>query len=418
MTSAKDFLPGSVPAQTGYDDPEGSCQSATSDSWDLLSPQDLRRAFASARESPSSAHAARALGDRCAELCSRPGVNGGPGTTRLAAVVASAFGSPVSPQTTVAFLDALCGPAGAGFPAQFVGPLLSDLPIAWDCFTAVDLGQLMVVLLAFCKAQSAPPEASGVALRAAILKARARLSPRDVAVCARVMWDEGHVWGRSAGRILGGLLPDHWKLANFAALLCELTAECQRADELDLLDYDAVDKAADRDGGNPAVRIGQLLDTAGLPAGKEVDAAAAAVRAFRTRFGDADEIMKQIGPPGSATASSGSAGSGTGRAIRPARGGMFVGRVLQQMSFAHEGGYADAKGCGACDWRVAEAVRLACVLCTISGGGPGADQYDWRADRTQHAYFVGDVLRQLRAREYFSSSFASLPCQMIQSLNG
>jgi hypothetical protein len=43
------------------------------------------------------------------------------------------------------------------------------------------------------------------------------------------------------------------------------------------------------------------------------------------------------------------------------------------------------------DWKVADAINLACLLCA----GPNVGDADWRSGRSVHAYFVGDVLKQL-----------------------
>ena len=75
------------------------------------------------------------------------------------------------------------------------------------------------------------------------------------------------------------------------------------------------------------------------------------------------------------------------------RAALFAGRVLQPLRNLQEGGQGSAAG----DWRLDEAVQLACVLCA----GPNVGVVDWRSGRNVHAYFVGDVMKQIRKGEVF-----------------
>jgi hypothetical protein len=113
-----------------------------------------------------------------------------------------------------------------------------------------------------------------------------------------------------------------------------------------------------------------------MPEGCELALCANVVRAF-------------IGCFGSANAPN---GSEAGPNVHPPRADIFIGRVLQQLEFAHETAEPDT-GNSVNSWRVSAAIGLACSLCA---GPPDQAVYDWRLDRQQHAYCVGEILRQLR----------------------
>lgn len=143
------------------------------------------------------------------------------------------------------------------------------------------------------------------------------------------------------------------------------------------MDFDSLD-SLENDAHNPAIRIGGLLDALILPKGCELALCANIVRAFIATFGNANRPN----------------GSEVGPNVHPPRADIFIGRVLQQLSFAHESYGPDAAESQHI-WKLSAATGLACSLCA----GPQDNfSYDWRQDRQQHAYCVGEILRELRPR--------------------
>jgi hypothetical protein len=67
------------------------------------------------------------------------------------------------------------------------------------------------------------------------------LSPETAAAAIRYLWEEGFAWGRVPGTLLSRLLDDRWKLTNVPRLICCLVQGCLDSEELDLLDFDALD---------------------------------------------------------------------------------------------------------------------------------------------------------------------------------
>lgn len=231
------------------------------------------------------------------------------------------------------------------------------------------------------------PEQVGRSLSQVFQRANYVPAPDLIAAAVRYLWDEGFAWGRVPGALLSHLLDDRWKLSYFPKLICSLVQSCLDSEELDLLDFDSLD-AAEQDAHNPAVRIGLLLDESGLPAGCELALCANIIRAFLANFGAANRAN----------------GSESGPNVHPPRADIFIGRVLQQLSFAtdpestpaEEGTNNNSSPAGK-SWRVSAAIGLACSLCT---GPVNREEYDWRLDRKQHAYCVGEILRCLRQGNY------------------
>ena len=157
-----------------------------------------------------------------------------------------------------------------------------------------------------------------------------------------------------------------------------------------MIDFQEIDKN-ERDAHNPAVKIGLLLDAI-VPREEQTAALGAqVVRAVHSTFG----------------------GGGAGEAERAA---LFAGRVLQQLQGLQEGGggllseevrvgapvVASVAVGEAADWKLDEAVKLACLLCSgsnlnSSSGTAAAAAGDWR---TGHVYYVGDILKQLRKGQF------------------
>lgn len=188
------------------------------------------------------------------------------------------------------------------------------------------------------------------------------------------LWNDGYSWGHVLGVFLAALLPAGWAVVHAGTLARGLAQELLVSEELDLADYESMDKEIDYleevGGSNPAVRIGALLDVIVPEQEQSIKMASRVAIDMRAALGD---------DWGS------DAGGGDGS---QAGCGLFVGRVLRQLRFAREDGE---------EWGVAPCIGLACALCA----GPSLpDCDDWRLSRCNHAYFIGDILRQLRSGEW------------------
>lgn len=317
-----------------------------------------------------------------------PGVAGGTpldahpaAAQQLARALAEGHGAgPLSPGDLLNLLDALRGRGRApGLPPAQIAGLLEALPVEWAAFDGAALGELFsaVLLLGKAPASALPPEEAGALVGRIFAAHGVRLDEDDLAAAVTVMWADGFAWGPAAGRFVAGAVPRGWGARHGAALVCRLAQACIDADELDLVDFEEVDRA-EVDSHNPAVRIGALLEALTPVEDQTVALAAGVVAALRQTF--------QEGADGEDDGDDG--GSGAPRPWQ--RSALFAGRVLAQLTGMQAPG-------GGGEWCLEEAVRLACRLCSVEGGAAdGGGGGDWRAGRCQHAYFVGDALKQVR----------------------
>lgn len=312
--------------------------------------------------------------ERFRTLCTHIAEHSGPES--LAEIFQSADGGrSLSPDTALNLLDALRGRNGVILPAGQIMRLLETLRIDWASFDGNEFGDLFSTLLMLTKASqdhaSVAPGDAGLLLNKLMEADSFQISPQDLAAAVQFLWEEGFSWGVALAEFLAKLLPTGWAVQHSAALVCYLAQGCIDADELDLIDFEAVDKA-EVDSHNPAVKIGLLLNAIVPRQEQSVSLAAEVTQALHQEFGEA-----QVEEPGQ--------GGPWQRAA------LFAGRVLQQLRNMQEGGAGSAAG----DWRLEEAVQLACSLCA----GPRSGNVDWRTGRNVHAYFVGDIMKQLRKGE-------------------
>ncbi|KAK9816737.1 hypothetical protein WJX72_004389 [[Myrmecia] bisecta] len=238
----------------------------------------------------------------------------------------------------VRLIDLLGGARNDAFPFQHVASLLTAFDVDWSSWDGEDFGELLCVLSLWPECQKDPAQAGRV-LSPLLQHAHAVLEPSFIAQAVRYVWDDG--WSSDmVGPVLAELLPASWREANLSALVLSLVRCLTDGEELDMMDYDYVDSSGHSGDSNPAVRIGKLVDLIGLPANKGFDFAVQTVLSFRQHFHSAD-CQHGWEPPN----------------YHPPRG----------------------------SW-----------LCT--GPARTASLYDWRLDREVHAYYVGDVLHQLREK--------------------
>jgi len=224
------------------------------------------------------------------------------------------------------------------------------------------------------------PEEAGTLLHGIFTAYNYRIRPEDFAIAVQIMWDEGFSWGPTVGKFSSCLLPKDWAISHAAELVCCLVQGFIDSDEVDLVDFEAVDKT-ESDGHNPAIKLGCLIDALVPWEEQTVMLAAEIIQALHLEFG--------------VTSSQGGADGAGGNISEEGpwqRAALFGGRVLQQLKGRHRGGGGGGGGGEAStDWNVADAISLACLLCA----GPNVGDADWRSGRSVHAYFVGDVLKQL-----------------------
>lgn len=281
----------------------------------------------------------------------------------------------LSPGGMLLLLDSLRAAPGHSFPWQYLEEFLQALPVDWDAFTGEDLADLFSSTLLYAKQVYVQPREAGAMIGRVISSAHIHITVDILAPVVSSLWSDGYAYGGTLGAFLSGLLPDpDWAIGHAGRLACALTKGCLDCEELDELDFQAMD-AGDVSSANPAVRIGLLLDALVPGEGQGVAGAAHIAR----------EMHDQLGDRWGA-----SAGRGSGQEARGC--GLFVGRVLMQLRFARES--ADGEGQ---QWGLSEALSLACALCSAGHGPFVRDAEDWRAVRSNHAFFVGDILRQLRS---------------------
>jgi hypothetical protein len=315
----------------------------------------------------------------CADVMSRFGGE------HLAQVLQTAIGGdPISPEATLVLLDAL---GGTSTRSEFLGtcidPLLKNLNIDWKLFEGQDFGELFSTLLMSTKSPAShsqaacSPEEAGILLNGIFTAHNYTIRPEDLSIAIQVMWDEGFSWGPTVGKFLSCLLPKDWAVSYAAELVCCLVQGFIDSDELDLVDFEAVDKT-ESDAHNPAIKLGSLLNALVPREQQTVMLAAEIIQALHLEFG---------------VSSSQGGGDGPGGNISEEgpwqRAALFGGRVLQQLKGRHHRGGGGGEALN--DWNVADAISLACLLCA----GPNVGDEDWRSGRSVHAYFVGDVLKQL-----------------------
>ncbi|KAG7666727.1 hypothetical protein Ndes2526B_g04796 [Nannochloris sp. 'desiccata'] len=365
------------------------------DSWQTELPSLLHAATTPSKNIDASRARLQTL---CADVMSRFGGE------HLAQVLQSATGGgPLSPEATLVLLDAL---GGTSTRSEFLGKciysLLKNLNIDWKLFEGQDFGELFSTLLMSTKSPAShsqaalSPEEAGILLKGIFTAHNYRIRPEDLAIAIQIMWDEGFSWGPTVGKFLSCLLSQDWAVSHAAELLCCLVQGFIDSDELDLVDYEAVDKT-ELDGHNPAIKLGCLLDSLVPREQQTVMLAAEIIQALHLEFGVSSSREGE------------DAGGGNTSEEGPwQRAALFGGRVLQQLKGRQRGsGGGGCSGLVSNDWNVADAISLACLLCA----GPNVGDADWRVGRSVHAYFVGDVLKQLIKiwkPEYVSALMMSL----------
>lgn len=251
------------------------------------------------------------------------------------------------PQHLVGLVDALGGNVGTSFPFSLLLQLLHDLDVRWRSFSSGDLSALFLVLVLVAKAQRVPVEFVGTFM-AALLGSARPLSPADAAAITLALFDDG--WAdkvQSVGLLLKALLSEQWRIDRAPEYVSCLVAQLIAGEELDLLDFHDLDAIEQDSSHNLAVRLGILLDSMSIApphAGPEVSARIASM--FISRFGPRATIYSNVhqgydfftsvsSPSGAGAAGAGAGEQGESDQQTP-RAGLFIGRVLQQLSFAQE----------------------------------------------------------------------------------
>ncbi len=349
---------------------------------------------------------------------------------QLATTGGSAHSS-LSPEATLTLLDALGGTSTRSeFLGKCIKPLLLNLHIDWRSFEGPDFGELFSTLLMATKSPAShseatlSPEEAGSLLNTVVFSDKSyTLRTEDLAVAIQIMWEEGFSWGNTVGKFLSHFLPPGWAVSHASELICCLVQGFLDSDELDLVDYESLDRA-ESDSHNPAIKLGNLLDALVPREQQTVNLCAEIIRTLHLEFGVASPSSQQQGGDGGRDGGDRDGGGGgkTSEKGPWQRAALFGGRVLQQLKGMQRGnssshGNPNTSGGGGSgagvneresqDWKVVEAVCLACALCS----GPNVGDVDWRSGRSVHAYFVGDVLKQLIKiwkPEYLSALMASL----------
>jgi len=249
------------------------------------------------------------------------------------------------PQHLVGLIDALGGNGGTSFPFSLLLQLLHDLDVRWRSFSSGDLSALFLVLVLVAKAQRVPVEFVG-SFMAALLGSARPLSPADAAAITLALFDDG--WAdkvESVGHLLKALLSEQWRIDRAPEYISCLVSQLIAGEELDLLDFHELDAIEQDSSHNLAVRLGILLDSMSIApphAGPEVSARIASL--FISRFGPRATIHSNFhqgydfftavsSPAGAGAAGAGEQGESD---QQTPRAGLFIGRVLQQLSFAQE----------------------------------------------------------------------------------
>ena len=279
------------------------------------------------------------------------------------------FQSHVSPDLLLAVLDSV----GERFPYYYIETLLQELKtINWKTFTAGDLSSLFTILACTSKNSGIPLCHLGRLMHSMLQSNGRHLSAIDVATIVLALFNDG--WTDSidaVGLLLQSLLPDEWREKHAPALLCSILAQLISEGDLDLMQFHQLDSVEHDSSANSAIRLGQLLDSMGV---RGIDVCARVISLYFTFYYDVN-----------------------------ASSGLFLGRVLQQLSFAHEMSTVHidnsivstgTRRSSGYDWRLELAIDMCCGLCMkfCSLNEP----LNWKADAGQMAYSIGEVLFPLR----------------------